>query len=315
MPTTDGVNLLLRGYSDIDNKDYTEEGTKIVTRLGGLALAIDQAAAYIQHKKLPIERLADFLTQYETHREKILRHTSPYFWKYTTMQIHGKEEQDRAISAFTTWEMSFQQFTCGGPQTTQDAGHFLSLSAFFDPSHIGESIFRYHWEEAAFRPAWMRIFATTSEMVSDKESSSSGDDVGVGDVDAGHTKLDDLKHSAWDGERFWDVIAEAHTLSLLESISSASSEREVSFSLHPLIRDWLQLREKAKQRRGYTQEAVDFVVSAIRVYETMSTTYFQKGLRRFLAGILPIVMRQVGWRVSIETKADMGCPRSSRVSY
>jgi Tetratricopeptide repeat len=193
------------------------------------------------------------------------------------MQIHGKEEQDRAISAFTTWEISFQQFTCSRPQTTQEVGHFLTLSAFLDPSHIGESIFRYHWEEAAARPAWMRIFAATGETASD-EKSSSGKDVGVEDDDADHVNLDDLEQRAWDGERFWDLITKAHTLSLLESISSDSSERGVNFSLHPLIRDWLQLREKAEQRRGYTQEAIDFVVSAIRVYETISTTYFQKGL-------------------------------------
>jgi hypothetical protein len=51
MPTLDGVNLLLRGYPNANVKDHIEEGKKIVTRLGGLALAIDQAAAYIQYKK------------------------------------------------------------------------------------------------------------------------------------------------------------------------------------------------------------------------------------------------------------------------
>lgn len=65
MPTLDGVNLLLRGYLNINVNDHIEEGIKIVIRLGGLALAIDQAAAYIQHKKLLIERLANFLTLYE----------------------------------------------------------------------------------------------------------------------------------------------------------------------------------------------------------------------------------------------------------
>ena len=278
MPTPDGVNLLLRGYTDINVQDHMEEGTKIVTRLGGLALAIDQAAAYIQYKKLPIKRLTSFLMLYEAQRKKILRHTSAHFWKYGTMQIHGKEEQDRAISAFTTWEMSFQQFTCGGRQPTLDAGHFLTLSAFFDPFHIGESIFRYCWEEAASRPAWMRIFATAGEIASDEESSSSGDGVGVGDDDTDRIQSDNLEHRAWDRERFWDLIAEAYTLSLLESISSDSGEKEVNFSLHPLIRDWLQLRVKAEQRRGYTQEAIDCVVSAIRAYDTISTTYHQKGL-------------------------------------
>lgn len=278
MPTPDGVNLLLRGYPDINVNDYIEEGKKIVTRLGGLALAIDQAAAYIKHKQLPIERLASFLTLYDAERKKILQHTSPLFWKYSTIQIHGEEEQDRAISAFTTWEISFQQFTCGGRPSIKDAGHFLTLSAFFNPSHIGESIFRYHWEEPASRPAWMRIFAATGATASDEESSSSGNDVGVRDTDADHTKSHNLEHSSWDSDRFWDVIARAHTFSLLESVSSESAESEVNFSLHPLICDWLQLREKPEQRRGYTREAINFLVSAIKLYDSISTTHYQKGL-------------------------------------
>jgi hypothetical protein len=43
-----------------------EEGSKSVTRLGGLPLAIDQAAAYIQYKKIPLERLPEFLAKYES---------------------------------------------------------------------------------------------------------------------------------------------------------------------------------------------------------------------------------------------------------
>lgn len=64
----------------------------------------------------------------------------------------------------------------------------------------------------------MPIFATASDMVSDEESSLSGDDVSVGDADADHTNLDDLKHSSWNSDRFWDEMARAHMLSLLETI-------------------------------------------------------------------------------------------------
>lgn len=73
------------------------------------------------------------------------------------------------------------------------------------------------------------------------------EDVGVGEADAHHTEFDD-QHSSWDSDGFWDVIARAHTLSLLVSISSESGKREANFSVHPLIRDWPQLREKAEQR-------------------------------------------------------------------
>src|SRR5271156_5965162 len=109
MTTEDGVKLLLRGHRELDLQHYRVEGAKIVSRLGGLALAIDQAAAYIRYKKMPLERLGDFLATYEAQQEKILRYTPRNFWEYGTMQLHGKAEQNKAISAFTTWEMSFQQ--------------------------------------------------------------------------------------------------------------------------------------------------------------------------------------------------------------
>jgi hypothetical protein len=114
LSSKEGLTLLLRGYDVRDiRRDMDDEGSKIITKLGGLPLAIDQAAAYIQYKKIPLERLPEFLAEYETHKEKILQYTPQNFWEYGTMQIHGKEEENQAISAFTTWEMSFQRKVIG----------------------------------------------------------------------------------------------------------------------------------------------------------------------------------------------------------
>jgi hypothetical protein len=119
------------------------EGAKIVTRLGGLALAIDQAAAYLRYKGMPLERLRDFLAIYEAQGDKILKYTPKDFWEYGTMQVHGEAKRNQAISAFTTWEMSFQQLESDDERRKKDVIHFLTLSAFLDPSDIGESMFRY----------------------------------------------------------------------------------------------------------------------------------------------------------------------------
>lgn len=45
----------------------------------------------------------------------------------------------------------------------------------------------------------------------------------------------------------------------------------MTFLLHPLIRDWLQLREKGRQRRAFTRESVDVIVNSIRVFEQRGT--------------------------------------------
>src|ERR1700733_3522302 len=171
----EGLTLLLRGYDVRDRQhDMKDEGSKIITRLGGLPLAIDQAAAYIQYKKIPLERLPKFLAEYEAHKEKILQYTPQNFWEYGTMQIHGREEENQAISAFTTWEMSFQQLESDILQK-ENAAHFLTVSAFLDHSNIGEYLFRNHWEANAPQPEWMQLFNAADEEDSSEDASEKGD--------------------------------------------------------------------------------------------------------------------------------------------
>jgi tetratricopeptide (TPR) repeat protein len=220
---------------------------------------------------------------YEAQRDKVLQHTPPNFWKYGTIQIHGKEEEDQAISAFTTWEMSFQQLRSNDPRQRAAASHFLTLSMFFDPANIGESIFRSYWEEQldASRPDWMEVFVATDEASSRGESMMTGSDTtgkDTGDGEAVHASADARTKSFWDAERFWSLLNKAHELSLLESVSIEMGGREVNFFLHPLIRDWLQLRGKAPQRHLCACEAIYFVVSSIRTYESELTTLYQKKL-------------------------------------
>src|SRR5271155_235059 len=72
MTNEDGVGLLLYGYQEDDIQRHKIDASEIVSRMGGLALAIDQAAAYIKYKRMPLDRLANFLTTYEAQRKKIL---------------------------------------------------------------------------------------------------------------------------------------------------------------------------------------------------------------------------------------------------
>jgi hypothetical protein len=73
MPTKEGVSLFLQGYYDHDTELHMPVTSRIVDRLGGFALAIDQAAAYLKHIQMPLDRLHEFLITYELQRKKVLK--------------------------------------------------------------------------------------------------------------------------------------------------------------------------------------------------------------------------------------------------
>ncbi len=279
-PMTDdeGTGLLLHGYSPTEVEAHKEQGGKIIRRLGGLTLAIDQAAAFLRYERFSLDQLDEFLRLYDVQRDQILRHTSRHFWKYGTVRIDGKEEENRPISAFTTWEMSFQQLEEDEARRCE-IEHFLTVSAFSRPNHIGESLFRCHWELTQPAPPWMKIFSHDDSVRDEHPPSSGPEKAGdsvpeagrVGRPRSGHD-LEDTEMSIqylglWKSDLFWDVISKAHDLSLLDSIAGTLSVDGPSFSLHPVICDWLQLREKAKPIQRFAYEAIEMVVSSIGAEE------------------------------------------------
>ncbi|KAK5463787.1 hypothetical protein LTR55_011818 [Exophiala xenobiotica] len=267
MPDKAGVELLLHRYSGISVSGYMSEESTIVNRLGGLALAIDQASAYMACKQLPIDRLSGFLGQYEAQRKKVLQHTADYFWKY--MNIGEESGRQTAINAFTTWEMSFQQLLDGW-HTPGSVAHLMTVAAFLAPVQVSECLFKFHRELSEPPPDWADIFVASGG--SDDESSSSEADEDLDRPE--HVTPDPSRtiHDAtirrsqetWDGERFWHLIRQAYQMSLLHSIVPPTPPGGATLILHPLIRDWLQLRVGSKDRQTYTYEAVDMIVSSLR---------------------------------------------------
>lgn len=273
MPQNIGVKLLLHRYRSININDHMAEATAIVDRLGGLALAIDQASAYMQSIRLPVQRLGTFLPQYLAQREKVLKHTASNFWKY--MKTGESAQRESAISAFTTWEMSFQQLLDSWSEQRDSVAHFLTLSAFFGPSHIEETLFISHLYVSEPFPSWMDVFLVlNSETISGngslggpKGDATARDNV-VADLSQNVERLGfDNSEKDWNSEVFWQLIYQAFQLSLLQSISPDTGSESASFSLHPLIRDWLQIRLTPKERQIYTREAVKALASSISVYE------------------------------------------------
>lgn len=121
-----GIDLLLKmtGPTSETTTDERKHARAIVKRLGGLPLALDQAAAYVLGLQLP---LSGFLPRFEKEFKSILkRKPLKTLWK------------QRAEASFTTWEISvdFLRNSC------KDAIILLDISAFLDNGVIQEDIFR-----------------------------------------------------------------------------------------------------------------------------------------------------------------------------
>ncbi|OBT54529.1 hypothetical protein VE04_05535 [Pseudogymnoascus sp. 24MN13] len=206
-------------------KERTEQNVEyadaIVKMLGCLPLAIDQAAAYVTSRNLP---LGSFLEHYSKRKAMIMKHT-PQLWEYR--RTHGEEGDETSLNAFTTWEMDFRQIKQEGVQT-ESITHILTLFAFFNILKVSEDLFSAYYKSCPFPPTWMEDFVTDGE---------------------------------WDSFTYGDVIASLLKLSLLQHPRAESNESE--FSIHPLIRDWIQLRISAEERREYLHEAIQILMSYI----------------------------------------------------
>jgi hypothetical protein len=203
MSEQESINLLLQ-RPPIDEPEKTE-GLKIVSTLGHLALALDQAGAYIRARNL---KLGDFISHYLKRKDRVLKEI-PDEWEY---------RKETSLSIFTTWELSFEQIG-GDDEERERKGHFLTLAAFLDNTNISERYFQAYFYEAEHE--WMNIFGSNEE---------------------------------WDSEKLGDVLAELQRLSLLQMPNEQTNE--LRFSLHPVVRDWIKLRQGIEMRRKFTQEAL-----------------------------------------------------------
>jgi tetratricopeptide (TPR) repeat protein len=104
---------------------------EILTRLGYLPLAVDQARVYISKRKL---RLRDFLNEYDTRRKGVVEET-PRFWQYCRMLPDNKKIP---LSLITIWEMSLPLL---GVDDTRKSRDVLTLFSFFHSVNISEKIF------------------------------------------------------------------------------------------------------------------------------------------------------------------------------
>jgi len=132
MEKNEGLQLLLR--SSGGDTDELEAAEEILSLLGNLPLAIDQARAYISKRQLG---LRPFVREYERRKQSVMQET-PQHWPYGPYQrmLPGKEKET-SPSLLTTWEMSLPLL-----EQAAELENVITLFAFFNPVNIGERLFR-----------------------------------------------------------------------------------------------------------------------------------------------------------------------------
>ena len=226
-------------------QDIFEETADLLTAkylvqvLGCLALAIDQAGSYIRDCGYT---LGEFLPQYAARKQEILS-SIPDFWHY---------REESAESVFTTWELSFRLLNDrhGGQETKAGLMLIFSLLDFRD-IHVDlfghfSGIFSDTPIEA--RPRWVATLVA--------------------------------EDGAWNRFAIREVLGDLVKRSLVQgflrprSKSVSGSYESVRVSLHPLIREWVQLRSSRQSKRECLEEAIGLLAK---------TQHLQLALHHFQA--------------------------------
>ncbi|MCJ1314586.1 hypothetical protein MMC25_008268 [Agyrium rufum] len=210
----DAIHLLLTaaGLSDC-SAIQRKQARAICEELGCLALAVDQAGAYIANGQCNLD---SFLSTYKEHRRDLLQ--SPVF---------RGSDYDRTV--YTTLDVSYRALE-KRTATMDDRGRaarlalqILNIFAFWHFKDIPEEIFRRAAEAG-------------------KQPSSYGRDIDPhGELDEFcHLPADLLKRrpdGLWDDRAFRQGISAAISLSIITKRSSSNA-----FSMHKLVQCWLRDR-------------------------------------------------------------------------
>ena len=160
--------------------------------------------------------LSLFEKHYDDRKELILTQT-PTAWDYTRI-IEEESNKQAPLSVLTTWELSFAQFGASTGRRER-VESFLSIAALFHHTAISERIFS-HYLESTPAAHWMALFTSGNE---------------------------------WDQYKFQDLLAELSALSLLQDVQTVDNEH--SFTLHPLVREWLRFRVPRGKRVSHVLES------------------------------------------------------------
>ncbi|KAK1833472.1 hypothetical protein QBC39DRAFT_346120 [Podospora conica] len=217
----EGLELFFHRLASRAPEFTRERAISIIDRFDRLPLAIDQCAAYIRRHGLTFDRF-DELYRQQSFRSKLWA-SVPQVWDYEK-QTGGASEGDRRmlLNLNTTFELSLKQVEGSSNHPPEGVGTMLSFLSLFDRKDVSEKMAMVLRDRSGSVPRWMLGCYTAGE---------------------------------WDKTKFQDILVDLYGLAILETIDLGSEWS--SFSLHPIIHEWLRLRIAPDQRQPLGEMAVD----------------------------------------------------------
>jgi tetratricopeptide (TPR) repeat protein len=214
MEDDDAVELLLDSARlKPASGEVTQLAREIVAELGHLALAVDQAGAYIARGEC---RFHDFLATFERHRASLL----------SVDAYHRATPDTRAV--YATWELSYsaiQRIANGEPEqdsqveVARNAVQLLNMLSFFHYENITEDIYK----RAAENPKSGSSYPVDVDP----------DQLLAGDKDLPDTLLPLDRNKQWDAHPFRKCVCLLNSYSLLW-VNTLSG----TISMHRLVHRW-----------------------------------------------------------------------------
>ena len=231
----DATKLLLKSARlDDSTESYQSLAVSIVEELGFLALAIDQAGAYIANSQCSIQ---DFVATFREHRHALLSYDA----------YKGASSYDQAV--YTTWDLSYNAIAKeAGVKPMEGDGSsvallLLNVFAFFHYESVGEEIFEFAAENSEGDNSYVE-----SRLKQEF------------DRDAGIT--DDLLRINQSGK--WNKFLFRQGISTLLAFSLINKDESGRyFSMHRLVHGWAYDRLASEKRTYYLSIAQSILASSI----------------------------------------------------
>ena len=250
MEEADAISLLLKASYLDASAEHLKVAKNIVTELGCMPLAVNQAGAYIEAGRCSIDK---YLQQFSLHRQTLMSDAT----------FRGASNYDRTV--YGTWDLSFKeikkraggQSSAGDAQAAHAAILILQICAFYHHSNISKEIFQSAAEES-------RRHVVDSNIAEKLPMAMSS-------LDCTLLVLDDNGH--WDEFIFGQGIAVLLSFSLMKRDKSSGM-----LSVHPLVHCWSREQiSKSEQQRMYEMGST-ILSCAI----SQRLTSYDYGLRRLI---------------------------------
>jgi tetratricopeptide (TPR) repeat protein len=225
MEEADAITLLLKASCLDASAEHQQAAKNIVTLLGCMPLAVDQAGAYIEAGKCDIDK---YPILFSSHRQTLMQDAT----------FIGASDYDRTV--YGTWDLSLKEIkkraSGGNSQEAKAAILILGICSFYHHVNISEEIFQSAAEESG-------KYVVDSEIA----------------IKLPHAvNLLDRTLFALHNDGHWSDFIYRQGISVLESFSLIKRDKSLKMlSVHPLIHCWSRDQmSKTEQQRMYEIGAI-----------------------------------------------------------